>query len=539
MLNATQPPRSPLAPKRALLHPMWLGALALLAVNDHVLKGSGILPEFATGKLSDFAGMLVAPLLLAAVVGVTRRGTWLAAHAAVGVVFAAIQLSPTVAMAWAAAMDAVAVPWAITPDVTDLIALPLLAVSAWFYPRTMATPAADNVRASAELGVAGIGVAVCAATSPATPPFVEPDLFTDAWLHNATDADVVVRIRPLKASVDADCDLIEADPGRLLSEPLFGGARSWTLEPGENLSVRVGVRGGGFDEWGWDTEGEQLPERNCMVGLVDVDGVAPAVFFWREDAIPQGDVPAREWHEDLPGGVMIETGEDDQDRFTHDDDEMVHTVVTALPPTAGACAPQSEGDRVAWSDVPVGLHQLAGFDAGVDGCMDLQLIGPGQDIETAQPDSWYLCVPEALFPFEPGQEISIETIDTGASDGVRVAGQINNLAELWVYAGGLAPATKGVTFAPVPDYGCDLRAEAECGTVSRSSVIVAGGGNFSAAEISAGEAPTTLEGEDGSQAIVYVAHAQERVALDAECAQGPDTIGEDVEVAVTIIPAAQ
>jgi len=57
------------APPRALSHPLWWAALALLVANDHVLKGAGLLPESLTGKLSDFAGMIVAPPLLGALIG--------------------------------------------------------------------------------------------------------------------------------------------------------------------------------------------------------------------------------------------------------------------------------------------------------------------------------------------------------------------------------------------------------------------------------------------------------------------------------------
>ena len=45
---------------------------ALLLLNDHVLKGAGVLPGALTGKLSDFAGMLVAPPLAALVLGAGR-----------------------------------------------------------------------------------------------------------------------------------------------------------------------------------------------------------------------------------------------------------------------------------------------------------------------------------------------------------------------------------------------------------------------------------------------------------------------------------
>ena len=95
---------------RLLLHPVWLGSLALLALNDHWLKGSGLLPGALTGKLSDFAGLMVAPLLLAVLVGVRRRSTWLLAHVAVGLVFAAIQLWGWAADGWSQLMGLVGQP---------------------------------------------------------------------------------------------------------------------------------------------------------------------------------------------------------------------------------------------------------------------------------------------------------------------------------------------------------------------------------------------------------------------------------------------
>src|SRR5262245_28812425 len=65
--RSTDPPRS--ARFAVLLHPLFLCALALLLVNDHLLKGAGILPGAITGKLSDLAGLIVAPVLVAALVG--------------------------------------------------------------------------------------------------------------------------------------------------------------------------------------------------------------------------------------------------------------------------------------------------------------------------------------------------------------------------------------------------------------------------------------------------------------------------------------
>jgi hypothetical protein len=44
----------------ALLHPVALAAIAALVLNDHVLKAH--YPGLVTGKLSDFAGIVLAPL---------------------------------------------------------------------------------------------------------------------------------------------------------------------------------------------------------------------------------------------------------------------------------------------------------------------------------------------------------------------------------------------------------------------------------------------------------------------------------------------
>lgn len=54
-----------------MLHPAALAALAVLVVNDHVLKAR--FPGFVTGKLSDFAGLVFFPLLLVALTEVALR----------------------------------------------------------------------------------------------------------------------------------------------------------------------------------------------------------------------------------------------------------------------------------------------------------------------------------------------------------------------------------------------------------------------------------------------------------------------------------
>lgn len=51
-----------------ICHPVALAAVAVLAANDHLLKGSGLLPGALTGKLSDVAGLFFFPLLLSAAI---------------------------------------------------------------------------------------------------------------------------------------------------------------------------------------------------------------------------------------------------------------------------------------------------------------------------------------------------------------------------------------------------------------------------------------------------------------------------------------
>src|SRR5262249_44432256 len=113
-----------LDPRAALAHPLWWASLALLVVNDHVLKGAGILPSQVTGKLSDFAGMIVAPPLLARIVGVRSRRGMLACAALVAVVFSALKVCAPLAEAVTAWTGRWGIPCRIWRDPWDLMAVP-------------------------------------------------------------------------------------------------------------------------------------------------------------------------------------------------------------------------------------------------------------------------------------------------------------------------------------------------------------------------------------------------------------------------------
>ncbi len=116
-----------------LCHPLVLAALATLLVNDHLLKGAGVVPAAVTGKLSDVAGLLLFPVLLVAIARAAcgilgaRIRDRLLIHGAVlltVVGFAALKLSPSVNALAAAAWGHNVM------DASDLFALPACGV-AW------------------------------------------------------------------------------------------------------------------------------------------------------------------------------------------------------------------------------------------------------------------------------------------------------------------------------------------------------------------------------------------------------------------------
>jgi hypothetical protein len=133
--------------RRALVAPVTIAAIAVLVVNDHVLKAA--FPGWWTGKLSDVAGLAFFPLLLASAAELAgARGLRVTVGAAVatGVVFAAIKTVvlagdayryglgalqwPLRALAALVAGDPAPAlaPVHLTADPTDLLALPALAI---------------------------------------------------------------------------------------------------------------------------------------------------------------------------------------------------------------------------------------------------------------------------------------------------------------------------------------------------------------------------------------------------------------------------
>ncbi|MEZ4454464.1 MAG: hypothetical protein R3B09_33745 [Nannocystaceae bacterium] len=513
-------PSVELRPERALLTPAWIGSLLALGANDHLLKGAGVLPDALTGKLSDVAGMMVAPALLAALTRTTsRRGLFLC-HLAVGAVFAAINLSHEAAGLWSALMGAVAVPWKITVDPTDLLALPALALSWRALTPAMSRPLPARPLRALEGALAGTGLALSIATSPAPPAddFFQP-IFADAFVFNNTDHDVIVRVRELdRESVQFDCEELAADPDGTLTEAVFGEVSTWTISPGGVASARG-------DSWGdLDTSSE------CYAVLVEGDAMPSTLLFWES-----GDLTAQ-WIERAPTddekvrGSIVLTDDDDQLAVEVNPPSLVHALAVVDDPVDGACVEQPDGERLAWSRAPATTVRIAGIDVGPDGCIAVQF-GTMTDAKT----DWYVCMEPSLFPFEVGEWV----IPYDGGDFIhlkRVADPQDPVAvpqaELKLFAGSETPAPFDVVVSLRPDTSCALAPDA-CGTVSRAASLSATRiGQDGTLPIAVGQT-VTLPGA-GTTVDLRLVHAQERVVVASSCSEGPPTLGGDIELIATL-----
>lgn len=161
-------------PGDGLLHPVALAALALLVVNDQLLKAAW--PGPVTGKLSDVAGLVVAPLAVQATweVAAWLVGRWrgpsprvlAGAIVLAGAGFVAIQLWPPAGDAYRWGLAVLQWPFRViaaglaggplpslapvvlTPDAGDLLALPALTVTWWLGRRRLPRRLAGDLSAS-------------------------------------------------------------------------------------------------------------------------------------------------------------------------------------------------------------------------------------------------------------------------------------------------------------------------------------------------------------------------------------------------------
>lgn len=497
--------------RRALLHPMWLGAVALLALNDHVLKGAGVLPGVVTGKLSDVAGLFAAPLLLAVLLRVSSRRAWAAAHILIGLVFAAIQVSVPAADLWSSVMGLVGFPWAITSDPTDLLTLPALALSYRWVPRLAAGRAPH--RGAGEVVVATAGVACCVATSPPVEGPFFGSFETDTYLHNGNDYDIVLRVRPLAESTALDCDVVEEDPARFLRDAVFADAQSWTLAPDATMPV--------LELW-------ERPTRDCHAAWVDADNLAPSVVFWREGQVPVTFVEGQGITDEAPGWISVVF--DDEGRGRYETEEELVFAIEALPPVQpGACTPSNAATRLAWGTPPAGLWRLGSSSEGPDGCVQVELRTGFEQQQDLDGTLWEVCLPPGAFPFDSGDLIELTSGNDSLSIS-RVHPDTGFVDTTLIASTNADDTVFGMQAIIDPEFDCEPIPEESCGTVRRAvSVSMVGGGFPSVPLRQDAEAPARTQTDDASLEL-YLVHASERVVTNAECEDILDPAATDLEL---------
>ncbi|MGH3735124.1 MAG: hypothetical protein ACRDT6_05825 [Micromonosporaceae bacterium] len=160
-------------------HPVTMLATVVLLVNDHLLKA--LWPGLVTGKLSDLAGLVVAPAVLAVGLALVAPRVPVGVLAWVslvgtGVGFAAVKLTHVGAEFASAAWSVVAGPSYVLADPTDLVALPALGLAWWAWRRVADTaPLPEDLVTRVRLFVA-LPLALLAVTATSAP--AEPEAIT-------------------------------------------------------------------------------------------------------------------------------------------------------------------------------------------------------------------------------------------------------------------------------------------------------------------------------------------------------------------------
>lgn len=351
-----------LRPARALVHPAWLVGLGALAVNDWALKGAHVLPGAVTGKLSDVAGLFIAPALFAALVRARTRRAVLAAHVAVAVVFAVVKVVPAATHALEALLS-LFVRSRVWTDPTDLVALPMVAVAWWALVPAMGRGAA---RPAIETLAAAVGAVMCAATSAPAIPTLR--------VESASAHRLSVTFRNVSSAVDLADGAFANDRPLPITPALFGHVEGTiTLIPGERTSPKLALAD------------------LAMIEIEDLD----AHTRTRWSIALQGYETVLQIH-DGPSGPVL-SGPHARD-------------MAAAPPCARAL-PQGRADLAAYVLTnEKGDVTLTGATRDASGCFDLSFAEKGT--------SGRACVPDGAWPFAPGDRVHMDGAAIVSDDGV-------------------------------------------------------------------------------------------------------------------------
>lgn len=163
---------------RWVAHPLTVGATAVLLLNDHVFKQAW--PGLVTGKLSDVAGLVVAPAVLGLLFGLFRAGRIGAAAATLltGAGFAWVKLTGTGAEVASAVWSVVNGPSVVLADPSDLVALPALGLAWWTWRRVAQAPPLPDRPAHQLRVIFAVPFAVLAVAATSAPGYTLPSVYS-------------------------------------------------------------------------------------------------------------------------------------------------------------------------------------------------------------------------------------------------------------------------------------------------------------------------------------------------------------------------
>lgn len=222
-----------------------------------------------------------------------------------------------------------------------------------------------------------------------------PTMLAELAIGNDTGQTLTVRVRALKPTVQADCKTVAKVPSQALARALFQPARTWVIPSGRSIDPLAN---------------QTLPQGTCRALLVDGSGIEMRLLFWS-----QGDYAATTLPTTVAGTqparlLRLQAAEDGAEF-------VKHPAVFAAPPAvepgpAPGCTVAPEAASLAWSEpVPLGDRTVITRLDAPDGCTLLEVLGK-TGVET-----WYLCLPPGVLPFEEGDSVFVAALQGGHSLG--------------------------------------------------------------------------------------------------------------------------
>lgn len=475
--------RHRLPPSRPLADPLWWVALALWIINDHWLKGSGLVDPAITGKLSDLCGLWVLPAGLSAIASrpagqSCARWPW---YLGVGLYFSALQLWPALALASEQVLASLGIPSKITPDPSDLMALLVLG-PAWL--RYAHHPAASPSGGKLRVARAALGYPIMLFATVATSRIDQPAGIQRTgrlFLYNETQVTQQITIKQVRADVEANCFSIQNEPATHLHESLFEAVETVTLGPEGILAI---------DARAQTNLQSDLPNEQdgCHAMIIEGPKIEAELLFWKNAQFPLqrfSDLPIAPEKNGIIAIVNAPEGKAQPYAYEHTGDlQIEHPVVNALPaPATPECAPPSPAINIEWGEpFPQGPHRLEEIIPGEDGCIALELTS--QD-DSEQSTRRYLCIPAERFPFTEGNVLQFRSLEGETAvfgknvEGWNIKGWKTKASdddpdlEFNVIMGQGVPNLEGLSFGPRPQNCPFAPTKADCQTLTRPMDLMA------------------------------------------------------------------